>query len=168
MIHSSFGGGKCLTTGRKPNDLVYTPEKIAQHIISSYPLHGKVLDPCRGTGVFYNNFPESVEKDWCEISEGRDFFNYNAHVDWIVSNPPYSILDDFLAHSFEIADNVVYLTPLSKIVSSMGRIRKIRDFGGCVSIEIMSASSCGFPFGFPACHAWFKRNYTGDTKITVR
>jgi len=35
-----------------------------------------------------------VKKDWTEISEERDFFKYNKMVDWVVTNPPYSILDD--------------------------------------------------------------------------
>jgi len=38
-------------------------------------------------------FPSFVKKDWCEITEGKDIFEYAGMVDWIVSNPPYSLLD---------------------------------------------------------------------------
>lgn len=160
-----FGYGKGIRTGNKPNDKIYTPLPIAKTIIDLFDLKGKVLDGFRGGGAFYDQLPETVEKDWCEIDDGRDFFDYSEKVDWIISNPPYSILEEVLDHSFEIADNVVYLLPLSKVVSSMGRIRKILAYGNIKEIHIISASKCGFPFGFPACAIWIKKGYCGDTKI---
>ena len=99
-------------------DKVYTPPKIAKRIIDSFDLKGKVLDPFKGKGAFYDNFPETVEKDWCELDEGKDFFNYNDPVDWIVSNPPYSIFNKVIEHSFELSDNIVYLIQINKITSS--------------------------------------------------
>ena len=164
MITKNFGKGKCLN-GNKPNDKIYTPNKIAKEIINLFPLKGKVLEPFKGKGAFYNQLPNCVEKDWCEIDEGRDFFDYKEKVNFIISNPPYSILEQVLEHSFEIADNVIYLVPLSKVVSSMGRIRQIKNYGGVKEIYILSASKCGFPFGFPACVIWLQKDYKGDTKI---
>lgn len=151
------------------HDKVMTPEKIAKMIIDWLPLQKSdiILDPCKGTGSFYNNYPENTIKHYCEIDEGIDFFNFNFDVDWIITNPPYSIFDEFLKHSFEIADNVVFLCPLSKIVSSMGRVRQYKKYGGVPKILIISASKCGFPFGFPCCAVWFKKDYNGLTKIEV-
>lgn len=153
--------------GTVDTDKVYTPENIAKLIINKFNLSGKVLDPFKGQGAFYNNYPETVNKDWCEIDEGKDFFEYKEHVDWIVSNPPYSIYDEVMNHSFEIADNIVYLVPLNKIVSSLGRVKKIQEFGGVPYIYIIGASRCGFPFGFPCCAIYVKRGYTGETKIEI-
>lgn len=164
MITKTFGKGKCLN-GNTPNDKVYTPDKIAKQIIDLFPLKGKCLDAFKGGGAFYNQLPDYVEKDWCEIDEDKDFFDYQNKVDFIISNPPYSILEEVLEHSFEIADNVIYLLPLSKVVSSMGRIRQIKVYGGVKEIYILSASKCGFPFGFPCCAIWIKKDYKGDTKI---
>lgn len=166
MITKSFGKGKCLN-GNKPNDDISTPVEISKMIIDMFDIQGVILDPFKGTGSFYNQYPNYVSKEWCEIKDGRDFFKYDKKVDWIISNPPYSILDEVLDHSFEIADNIVYLIPLSKIVSSMGRIRKVNSFGGIPFVYILSASKCGFPFGFPACAIYFKKDYDGDTKIIV-
>ena len=165
MITSKFGYGKGLRTGNKANDKIYTPLPIAKKIIDLFPLYGKVLDPFRGAGAFYEQYPDSVEKDWCEIDEGRDFFDYDKKVDWIITNPPYSIFDEVLEHSFEIADNIVYLVPLSKVVTSLKRIRNILKYGDIKEIHIISASKCGFPFGFPACAIWMQRGYKGNTKI---
>lgn len=166
MITKSFGRGKCLN-GNKPNDDISTPFEISKMIIDMFDIDGKVLDAFRGNGSFYNQYPNNCRKDWCEIKDGRDFFDYNEKVDWIITNPPYSILDEVLDHSFEISKNIVYLVPLSKIVSSMGRIRKIRKYGGVPSIYILSASKCNFPFGFPACAIHFKKDYSGNTEIIV-
>ena len=167
MITETFGKGKGLRTNRKPNDEIMTPVKISKKIIDMFKIEGIILDPFKGEGSFYNQYPKNIEKDWCEIKEGKDFFKYTKKVDWIISNPPYSILDEVLEHSYEIAENIVYLVPLSKMVSSMGRIRKIYEYGGVPFIYILSASKCKFPFGFPACVIYMKRNYKGLTKILV-
>ena len=164
-LNEKFGRGKGKITGNNPNDLVYTPRPIAKAIINLFGLNGIVLDAFRGGGAFYDQLPPDVDRDWCEIKDGKDFFDYNKKVDWIVSNPPYSILDEVFEHSFEIAENVVYLLPLSKVFTSMGRIRRILEYGNIKEIHILSASKCGFPFGFPACAIWIKRNYLGETKI---
>ena len=165
MITKSFGSGKGLVTGKKPNDDIMTPPVIAKQIIKKFDIKGKVLDAFRGEGAFYNQL--EGDKNWCEIKEGRDFFEYNEKVDWIISNPPYSIFDEVLIHSFEISDNIVYLVPLSKVVSSFRRIRAIKQYGGVPYIFIISASKCGFPFGFPACAIHMKRGYEGLTQIEV-
>ena len=167
MITKEFGKGKMLNTNRKPNDNVRTPLSISKMAIDMFNLYGKILDPFRGDGSFYFQYPERLEKDWCEIDQDRDFFDYNEKVDWIISNPPYSILDEVLEHSFEIADNIVYLVPLSKIVSSMKRVRAINKFGGVPFVYILASSKCGFNFGFPSCIIHIKKGYKGETKIEV-
>lgn len=154
-------------TGNSTTDKVYTPTNIAKLIIDKFPLEGKVLDAFKGKGAFYDNYPDTVEKEWCEIDNGKDFFEYDTHVDWIITNPPYSIYDEVMSHSFEIADNIVYLVPLSKVVSSLGRMKKIAEYGGVPYIFIIGASRCGFPFGFPACAIHIKKDYVGDTKIEM-
>lgn len=167
MLTAKFGRGKGLMTGNDKNDKCYTPFPIAKKIIEMFQFNDDdlVLDPFRGKGAFYDNYPDYVYKDWCEIDDGRDFFNYHKKVDWIISNPPYSILDEVLEHSFEIAENVVYLVPLSKVFTSLKRIRGILAYGNIKEIHILSAGSCGFPFGFPACVIWFQCGYKGKTDI---
>lgn len=167
MITKNFGKGKGLTTNKKPNDDIMTPLEISKKIIDMFDIQGTILDPFKGEGSFYNQFPKGNKKMWCEIKEGKDFFEFEQNVDWIISNPPYSILDEVLEHSFKIANNIVYLVPLSKIVSSMKRIRKIDNYGGVPFIYILSASKCKFPFGFPACAIYIKKNYKGITNIVV-
>lgn len=163
-IHENFGKGRNVL---KPNDKIFTPEALAKLIISFYDLEdgATILDPFRGGGAFFNNYPTNTTNHWCEIDEGRDFTDWTEKVDWIISNPPYSIYDDIMVKSMEIADNIVYLVPLSKVVSSLGRMRKIAAYGGVVSVYWLGAGRCGFPFGFPACAIHIKRDYKGDTKM---
>lgn len=152
-----------------PNDMVYTPEEVAKTIISKMPLKDGdiVLDASAGKNVFYDNYPDFVIKDRCEIEDGIDFFDYDKKVDWIITNPPYSLYKQWMMHSFEIADNICYLIPLSKLVSSYGRILELNKYGGVKYIYILPASKCGFPFGFPACAVWIKKGYKGEIKVEL-
>lgn len=150
-------------------DKVYTPVHIAQAIINDieFKIVGKVLDPFRGKGAFYDNYPEGVEKDWCEIDDGKDFFDYNEKVDWIVSNPPYSIFSKVLEHSLEICDNIVYLIPINKLTSSFTRIKRLMAWGGIPHVILMSPKEIGFPFGFAVGAVYFKKGYTGPTTFST-
>lgn len=109
---------------------VYTPEYLVKSIITHYNPTGLILDPCMGHGVFYDNFPTECQKDWCEIDKGIDFFNYNEKVDWIITNPPWGkpFLRQFLRHSMEIANNVVFLTLINAFFMR-ARLRDLDEFG---------------------------------------
>jgi len=148
-------------------DNVYTPPAVAKRIIDEFELFGTVLEPFRGKGAFYDNYPNSVKKLWCEISNGRDFFDFNERVDWIVSNPPYSIFNKVLAHSFELSDNIVYLIPINKLTSSFTRIKQLADWGGIPKVILMSPKKIGFPFGFAVGAVYFKKGYKGLTEFKI-
>lgn len=143
------------------SDSVQTPPHIARMIISRFNPTGFVLEPCRGSGGFYTLLPEP--KDWCEMTQGRDFFEYHKRVDWIITNPPYSIYDRFLAHCFDLADNVVLLCPIAKAFKSMCIERLVDSYGGLKVIWLIgSGQSCGFAFGFPVGCLYYRRGYKGD------
>jgi hypothetical protein len=147
-----------------PNDIVYTPDNIAKDIVEYYQPAGFCLDPCCGEGAFLRHLPEG--SDWCEIQQGRDFFQYQKKVDWIISNPPYSIYDKWLEQSFKIADNVVYLIPLAKALHSMNYIKKMREYGGIKNILVMfTGRRIKFPFGFALGCVYYKRGYKGPITL---
>lgn len=146
-----------------PKDVVFTPDWLAEKICFLFDIKGKVLEPCKGEGVFLKYLPPNTE--WCEIVEGRNFFDYEKKVDWIVTNPPYSDFNRFLDHSFELADNVVLLVPVAKMFKSMGTITKVFEYGGIVSYHFLSGGKAGFPFGFPVGVCYLKKDYFGLTKF---
>lgn len=110
------------------NDVVMTPPSTAKSIIDHFAPHGYILDPSRGEGAFYDNFPSGCQKDYCEISEGKDFFDYTTKVDWIITNPPWSIMRAWLNHSYELADNIVLLCTLTHFVTK-ARLREMNKAG---------------------------------------
>jgi len=146
-------------------DKIMTNEKVAIKIIKHFQPTGLVLEPARGTGNFYNNF--NKQKDWCEIDEEKDFFDYNKKVNWIITNPPYSIYDNFLLKCFEVADNVVLLVPLAKAFKSRKIDNAIEKYGGLKEIVFLGGGGeISFPFGFPCGCLYYKRNYKGKIKYT--
>lgn len=106
-----------LTEHRKGTafDVVYTPDKIAREIVNHFKPRGKILDPCKGGGAFLRYMPGA---DWCEIEEDRDFFEWDRPVDWIISNPPYSIIIPFTKHAMKVASDIVFLLPSTKFYGS--------------------------------------------------
>ena len=88
---------------QKPNDVIYTPKSVAELMIKMCDIKStdRVLDPSRGGGVFYDNLGECI-KDYCEITEGIDFFKYDKECDIIVGNPPYSMWNKWLEHTIKL------------------------------------------------------------------
>lgn len=147
-------------------DTVYTRDDTAQWIVDYYKPQGSILDPSAGKNAFYDKFTNR-EKYRCEIEDGIDFFNWDKHVDWIITNPPYSIYDAFLEKSFEVADNVVFFVPLAKAFKSNKVQKLVMSYGGLKEIVYMgSGPKHGFEFGFPVGCLYYKRGWKGDCKIT--
>lgn len=155
------------TTGRATAaDSVMTPPAIARLIVDEYQPSGICLEPCRGTGNIYACLPEP--RDWCEITEGRCFFDYRGKADWIITNPPYSIYDAFLEQCFKVADNVVLLVPIAKAFKSMRVERLVDRYGGLKQIWLIGGGgACGFAFGFPTGCLHYQRDYSGPINRKV-
>ncbi|MFA6190665.1 MAG: hypothetical protein WC711_04135 [Candidatus Staskawiczbacteria bacterium] len=143
------------------NDIVFTPDWLAKRICEMFDIKGLVLEPCKGEGAFLKYLPENTE--WCEIADGKNFYDYKKKVDWLVTNPPYSDFNRFLEYSFELAENIILLVPLAKMFKSMGTIKTIMNYGGIVSIHFLSSNKAGFPFGFPSGIFYLKRGYKDKT-----
>jgi hypothetical protein len=137
----------------------------AADIVDFFKPRGVCLDPCRGGGAFYDRLPEP--KRWCEIAEGVDFFKHTEKADWIVSNPPYSIFGKWLDHSLPLADNIVYLIPVNKLLSSLTKLHKVYRFGGIAHIRYYGTGREGnMPFGFPIGAVYLKRGHVGPMEIS--
>lgn len=150
---------------QKTGDIVYTPDWVAQDIVTHFNPQGTILEPCKGQGVFLKYLPPNT--DWCEIQEGKDFFFYNKHVDWVVSNPPYSLTRKWFLHSYKIADNLLYLVPLRNVFSGFGFIKEIYQFGGIKGIRLYgTGGSIGFPMGNAVGAFHIQKAYKGDTRFS--
>jgi len=148
------------------SDVVFTKHSTAKWIVDYYNPNGSILEPSAGENAFYDLF-DNEEKYRCEITDGSDFLDWDKQVDWIITNPPYSIYDLFLEHAFTIADNVIFFVPIAKAFKSNKVQKMVMEYGGLKEIVYMGGGSKhGFAFGFPVGCLYYKRGYTGDCKIT--
>lgn len=142
-------------------DEVYTPDCIARDMVEFFKPHGRILEPCKGDGVFLKYLPPSTS--WCEINEGRDFFAWHTPVDWCFGNPPYKQFYEFMEHSYSIATNIVYLLPVDKpfnvfktleMIFNKGRIVHARYYGDGRTVGIPEIHR-------PATAFHFQKGYFG-------
>jgi hypothetical protein len=119
---------KSIQMRKVPNDVFYTPKSVVLEMVEMCNITPdmKVLDPCKGGGVFYDNLPE-CNKDWCEITDGKDFFDYKDKVDLVISNPPFSLWDKWLEHTCEITDKFCYIMGIMNLTDP--RIRDLHKKG---------------------------------------
>ena len=113
-----------------PADVFYTPKLLVEEIMNliDFKKDEKVLDGFHGKGVFFDNYPDHVEKDFCEIEVGVDFFEYSGETDWCVSNPPYSILNKVLEKTCGLVKvGFGYLLHFHALTHS--RLRKLEERG---------------------------------------
>jgi hypothetical protein len=70
-----------------------TPNELAKDLIKELDiLNGDtLLEPFKGEGAFYNNFPIHNTKFFTEIEENLDYKTFEDKVDWVISNPPFKL-----------------------------------------------------------------------------
>lgn len=143
-------------------DVVFTPAPLAKDIVQYYRPRGLCLDPCRGNGAFYDLLPAG--SDWCEITEGRDFYGWDCMYDWIVSNPPFSHYSEWLRHSMKLAENIVYLMPVYKVFASNKFLDDLFAWGGIAHIRRYgTGTQWGFMFGHALAAVHYQKGYRGGT-----
>lgn len=145
-------------------DVYHTPDWVVADMVKHFRPTGRVLDPCRGDGAFANAIPGC---EWCEINEGRDFFDWTEPVDWVISNPPYSKTRGWFRHSYTIADNLLYLIPLRQLFGAYWMMREADDFGGIRAIRVYGTGTrLGFPMGNAVGAVHIQRGYIGPLDLT--
>ena len=147
----------------KSNDLVMTPSGLARAIVKHFHPYGSILEPCKGTGAFLEFMPGAT---WCEITEGKDFLDFDGKVDWIVTNPPWSRIRDFLRKSMQVADNIVFLMTINHLWTK-ARIRDIKEFKfGIAEIAICKTPKEFPPLGFQLGVIHLIRHYHSYIRFT--
>ena len=155
----------CPKTNQPEQDVVYTPSYLAKEIIDHYKPTGHMLEPCKGAGAFLQYMPNA---DYCEIQEGSDFYDYKDKVDWIITNPPWSKIRQFLQHSYDIkAENIVYLCNFNAFVTR-ARLRSIFSNGyGIKEVYCVDNPKTNWPqTGFQLAATHIQRGWDGPLKFT--
>ena len=87
----------------------------------------RFLEPCKGDGAIYDAVPlPTAQKEWAEIRLGRDYLatNWGEKFDLIITNPPFSLTEQFLEKSMsELAPwgTLIYL----QRVNFFGSIKRV-------------------------------------------
>ena len=148
----------------KNSDNKQTSIKLAKQIVDYFKPTGKILEPCKGIGNIYNELPKGSL--WCEIKKGRDFFKFNEKVDWIITNPPWILYSEFLEHSYELANNIVFIASFHYIgTKKRFKLMKENNFWLKEILLIETPKEWG-GWGFQLVAFYYKRGYKGRTKIS--
>ena len=97
----------------KDATIVMTSPLMALDLISLIPLidGDVIIEPCKGTGSFYNNSLKHTIDMFCEINEGIDYLDFNGEVDYAISNPPFvprKVFWSFHCKAMETTRKAVY------------------------------------------------------------
>jgi hypothetical protein len=114
------------------NDKFYTPLKLVNIHLDKFNIHNSIIyEPFKGNGSYYNLMKEKYTDCnviYSEIDEGLDFFDYHDKVDYIISNPPYSIIDKVLEHSVSLKPKIIsYLIGFGNLTTK--RIEYMNKYG---------------------------------------
>lgn len=146
------------------NDDVQTPRDLARRIAEHFAPSGRILEPCRGEGNFYRYLPSGTF--WCEIKEGRDFYQWNEPVDWIVTNPPWSQVRNFWRHAMTVADEIVFLITINHLWTK-ARLRDIKGEGFGIREICLVEMPEEFPqSGFQLGAIRISRGWKGEITLT--
>lgn len=155
-------------TNAPERDLVMTPPDLAKAVIDHFTpqMAGSILDPARGAGAFFDQFPANLERHWCELREAKDFLSWKRPVDWIVTNPPWSRLRDFTRHAMPTAPNIVWLAPIVNLTTK-ARLRDLDEGGfGIAELLLIDTPRCWPQSGFQLAAAHIRKGQQEEWKVS--
>lgn len=100
---------------RNKNDFYPTPKWCVDELLAELKpkcMSGKnFLEPCKGDDVIFDKVSllQPLHREYCELTEGRDYLKVHYSTDIIITNPPFSLAQEFLTKSLGEAQFVAYL-----------------------------------------------------------
>ena len=96
------------------NDFM-TPKWAIKPLLPYLPKHWKIWECAAGTGNLVNVFKEKgYSVIGTDINTGHDFLKYQPdNFDCMITNPPYSIKQDFLERAYNLGKPFAFLLPLT-------------------------------------------------------
>lgn len=104
----------------KVDDEWFTPSYVWQDVLHVVSYGSKVWEPFVGDG----ESSLALEKIGFEVVRGEgDFFNSSKLADIVVTNPPYSCLDEVMDRLIALETKFVLLLPIHRLVCHAMRLR---------------------------------------------
>ena len=101
----------CNNTGKRhASDFYQTPYCLTDLLLTKESLSGTVLEPACGNRAIVCRLP------YCSMyyDKETDFLTETEHYDTIITNPPFSLAQEFILKAKEIANHkIIMLLPLS-------------------------------------------------------
>ena len=92
-------------------DEVYTPKEALYSLVPFVPKNWIIWECASGKGML----AQHLREEGYSVVLGENFFTDNFHADCIITNPPYSIKDDFLERAFGLGKPFAFLLPLTAL-----------------------------------------------------
>ncbi|GMA64734.1 DNA methyltransferase [Alicyclobacillus fastidiosus] len=156
---------------RNANDSYPTPSWCTEAIVREivWTSDSRVLEPCCGDGAI-SRVIEHVQWvshiEWCEIQMGRDFLEYDffgERFDFVITNPPFSLAQEFVEKSLTLANCVIMLLRLNFLAS--GKRKEFWEKHPPTAIHVLTKRPSFTGNGTDATdYAWFVWDTTGRQK----
>jgi len=153
------------------NDRVHTPLALARRVVAWLAPTGTVLEPAAGQGPFLaalSELPSVTRIVWTELDQGRDFFDFHGHADWVITNPPWGLVRPFARHAYEVADDVAFLVTINHLTALRARLRDMDEAGfGIRRILLLESPPPPWPqSGFQLGAVHITRGHQGSWEVT--
>jgi hypothetical protein len=93
------------------HDEAYTPKEAIYPLLPFLKKEWKIWECASGTGELVKHFRE----EGFEVIGGNNFFEDNFEADVIVTNPPYSLKEEFIERAYKIGKPFALLLPLTAL-----------------------------------------------------
>lgn len=103
---------RCSRQSNVKLDEVFTPYQALMPLIPYLPKDWVIWECAFGQGHLAKHL---INLGYKTIGEGGDFFNTNLDCDVLVTNPPYSLKDEFLTRAYQLNIPFAFLLPLTAL-----------------------------------------------------
>ncbi|MDX9739542.1 MAG: class I SAM-dependent methyltransferase [Candidatus Dojkabacteria bacterium] len=131
-MEKKIGGGNIAggnpARGRVSKDFYATPEIATEKLLEVEHFEGLILEPACGMGHISKILEKKYSVKSFDIEnrgygDKQDFLLYNEFADNVVTNPPFSLFQEFAEHSLEITNSKVCL--FGKLQALEGQKRSV-------------------------------------------
>lgn len=104
--------GSSTEVARRERDFYPTPPEVTQALIDYLKIpKDKIIWECAaGSGAMSDIFKKNgYHVITTDIQDGQDFLTHTEQCDWIITNPPFNVADDFIRRANDLSVKFAFL-----------------------------------------------------------
>lgn len=131
-------------TPAKDLDYFPTPPWATRALLKEYPLSGSIWEPACGEGWMAETLKETnsdvFASDIFNYGYGSviDFLATHRECDWVVTNPPFNLAEEFIKHSLEVASKGCAMLCRLSLLESKGRYERLFSINPPTTVLVFS------------------------------